>query len=137
MSFSIGHVGINVSDLARSLPFYAELLDLKVVQEIHEGERHVGFLMGGEGIFLTIWQQSTGSFSTSRPGLHHLAFQVADADAVVAFEAKLRERNVTLEYGRIVSHGPNSDSGGLFFLDPDGIRLEVYSPTGMSGYDPA
>ncbi|WP_414709340.1 VOC family protein [Pseudonocardia sp.] len=31
---------------------------------------------------LTLWQQSAGAFPADRPGLHHLAFEVADIDAV-------------------------------------------------------
>ncbi|MDT7621581.1 MAG: lactoylglutathione lyase, partial [Pseudonocardiales bacterium] len=29
------------------------------------------------------------------------------------------------------------DSGGVFFTDPDGIRLEVYTPSGLAGKDAA
>lgn len=137
MNLSIGHIAINVTDLARSLAFYTELLDLHIAHEVHEGERHLAFLTNDNGIFLTMWQQSTGAFSTERPGLHHLAFQVEGADEVRAFFQKALDKGVTLEYDRIVSHGAGSDSGGVFFLDPDGIRLEVYATSGIGEYGPA
>jgi hypothetical protein len=30
----------------------------------------------------------------------------------------------------VVAHGEGVASGGIFFTDPDGIRLEVYAPSG-------
>ncbi|HLZ57299.1 MAG TPA: hypothetical protein VKR06_10155 [Ktedonosporobacter sp.] len=36
----------------------------------------------------------------------------------------------------MVPHSEGAASGGIFFTDPDGIRLEIYSPTG-AGENPA
>jgi lactoylglutathione lyase len=33
-------------------------------------------------------------------------------------------------YDGVVPHGEGVSSGGIFFTDPDGIRLEVYAPSG-------
>ena len=30
----------------------------------------------------------------------------------------------------VVAHGEGAASGGIFFTDPDGIRLEIYAPGG-------
>ena len=30
----------------------------------------------------------------------------------------------------VVAHGEGTSSGGIFFTDPDGTRLEVYAPNG-------
>ena len=84
-------------------------------------------------MFLTLWQQSSAGFESSRAGLHHLAFQVPTLDAVQAAEARLRARGQTPRYDGVVPHREGADSAALFFADPDGIRLEIYSPTGAAG----
>lgn len=45
-------------------------------------------------------------------------------------EAKLLEIAVDFAYDGVVPHGEDAASGGVFFHDPDGIRLEIYAPAG-------
>lgn len=33
-------------------------------------------------------------------------------------------------YEGVVPHAEGMQSGGIFFRDPDGIRLEIYAPSG-------
>ena len=54
-------------------------------------------------------------------------------DAVVAAETKLRALGQVPRYDGVVPHREGADSAALFFTDPDGIRLEIYSPTGAAG----
>ncbi len=125
-----GHVGLNVSDLSRSKMFYQEVLGFQVIGESQEEGRRFVFLGDGEKLVLTLWEQSEGRFAKHQPGLHHLSFQAETMEQVVAYQDKLRELNVELEYEGIVPHGEGMASGGIWFEDPDGIRLEIYSPTG-------
>ena len=125
-----GHVGINVTDLARSRDFYADVLGLDVVGTSDSPGREFAFLGVDGTLVLTLWQQSDGRFDPRRPGLHHLSFQVADAEAVAAAEARVRARGAELVHDGVVAHGEGASSGGIFFLDPDGTRLEVFAPTG-------
>ena len=37
-----------------------------------------------------------------------------------------------LHHGGIVPHGEGASSGGIFFEDPDGTRLEIYAPAGAN-----
>ncbi|GAA4515548.1 MULTISPECIES: VOC family protein [Nonomuraea] len=125
-----GHVGLNVTDLTRSIAFYRQVFGFDVLGEQAEGDRRFAFLGRDGGLMVTLWQQSDGGFAADRPGLHHLAFQVPDIEAVRLAEATLRDLGVPLVYDGVVPHGEGASSGGVFFTDPDGIRLEIYAPTG-------
>ncbi|QFZ21498.1 VOC family protein [Saccharothrix syringae] len=125
-----GHVGLNVTDLDRSRGFYQRVFGFESLGEGTEPDRRFAFLGHGGELRLTLWQQSAGAFDTGRPGLHHLSFQVDDIDEVRRAEEVLRELAVTFAYDGVVPHGEGADSGGIFFTDPDGIRLEIYAPSG-------
>ena len=127
-----GHIGLSVTDLDRSLAFYREVLDLELIQESTEAGRRFAFLGAGGRLFLTLWQQSSTGFEPRQAGLHHLAFQLPTFEAVQATEGRLRARGVTPHYDGVVPHREGGESAALFFADPDGIRLEVYSPTGAA-----
>jgi catechol-2,3-dioxygenase len=129
-SLQTGHVALNVSDLERSKAFYQRLLGLSVARESTDAERRWAFLGRDGKLLLTLFQQSSGQFSTQTPGLHHLAFQVADMDQVRAAESIAHELNAPFFHESIVAHSEGSSSGGIFFADPDGIRLEIYAPDG-------
>ncbi len=126
-----GHVGLNVSDLGRSKNFYQDVFGFALMGESQQEDRRFAFLGDGEKLVLALWQQSEGLFDKSQPGLHHLSFQVESAEQVETFQDKLRQLIVPLIYEGIVSHGTGMASGGVYFEDPDGIRLEIYSPTGV------
>ena len=128
--FSTGHIGLNVGDLARSARFYREAFGFEVMGESAEPGREYVFLGQGGTLVITLWPQSGGRATADRPGLHHLSFRVDSIDQVRAAEARLREAGATIHHGGIVSHREGADSGGLFFEDPDGIRLEIFAPSG-------
>ncbi|MGH7513043.1 MAG: VOC family protein [Gemmatimonadales bacterium] len=128
-----GHIGLSVTDLDRSLAFYREVLELEVIQASAEAGRRFAFLGAGGRLFLTLWQQSSAGFEPRQAGLHHLAFQLPTFEAVQATEARVRARGGTPHYDGVVPHREGADSAALFFSDPDGIRLEVYSATGAAG----
>jgi catechol 2,3-dioxygenase-like lactoylglutathione lyase family enzyme len=129
-SFTTGHIGLNVSDIERSKQFYRGLFDFDLLGESQEEGRRYAFLARGGVLVLTLWQQSNGRFPSDRPGLHHLSFQVENIDAVRAFEARLRALGTNPLYEGVVPHSEGATSGGIFFTDPDGIRLEIFSPSG-------
>jgi catechol-2,3-dioxygenase len=130
---SPGHIGLSVTDLDRALAFYQDVLELEVLQVSSDPDRRFAFLGAGGRLSLTLWQQSAAAFDPGTAGLHHVAFQVPTLEAVQAAEAKLRARGVTPRYDGVVPHREGADSAALFFTDPDGIRLEIYSPTGAAG----
>ena len=129
-SVQTGHIGLNVSDLARSKQFYQQVFGFEVLGESLEVGRQFAFLGQNGTPILTLWQQSEGRFATRHVGLHHLAFQVGTIDDVRAFEQRLRALGTPFLYDGVVPHAEGADSGGVYFEDPDGIRLEIYSPIG-------
>ncbi|MFC4057855.1 VOC family protein [Planomonospora corallina] len=130
MTFRTGHIGLNVSDLDTSLDFYRKVFGFEVLGESHEEGRRHAFLGLDGTLVLTLWQQSEGRFAAGLPGLHHLAFQVPDIEAVRRAETVVRGLGAVLHHDGVVPHREGSASGGVFFEDPDGIRLEIYAPDG-------
>ncbi|HEX3783820.1 MAG TPA: VOC family protein [Pseudonocardiaceae bacterium] len=136
-ALSTGHVGLNVTDLARSIAFYQQALGLDVVSEGRDGDREWAFLGQDGTLLITLWRQSAGRFDGEHPGLHHLAFQVETLAEVRAVQRKLRELGAEFHYDGVVPHEEGAASGGVFFTDPDGIRLEVCTGAGVADEQPA
>jgi catechol 2,3-dioxygenase-like lactoylglutathione lyase family enzyme len=128
-----GHIGLNVSRLDRSIAFYRAVFGFDLIRQSDGTGRAYAFLGRDGAVVLTLWQQSDGAFATDRPGLHHLAFRVESLDEVRAAESRVRAQGARLHHDGIVAHAEGADSGGLFFEDPDGIRLEIFAPTGLAG----
>lgn len=71
-----------------------------------------------------------------RPGLGRpapLALSAGAIEEVRQYEERLRSLGVEFAYEGVVAHGEGAASGGIFFHDPDGTRLEISVPTGAEG----
>lgn len=136
MTPAMGHIGINVTNLDHSVEFYSQVFGLARIGGSDTQGRRFAFLGDGQRLVLTLWEQSSGRFNGGMPGLHHLSFQVGTIEDVAIAEESLRERNVTFLYDGVVPHAEGSASGGIFFEDPDGTRLEIFTPSGV-GHQPA
>ncbi|MCB5179137.1 VOC family protein [Streptomyces antimicrobicus] len=128
-----GHVGLNVTELARSLGFYREALGFDLLGEGKEEGRRYAFLGRDGELVLTLWEQAEGAYAPATAGLHHLAFSAGTIEEVRAYEERLRALGVDFAYEGVVAHGEGAASGGIFFHDPDGTRLEISVPTGAEG----
>ncbi|MEU9148750.1 VOC family protein [Streptomyces sp. NPDC048349] len=128
-----GHVGLNVTDLDRSLAFYRDALGFRVLGEGKEEGRRFAFLGQDGELVLTLWQQADGAFAPASAGLHHLALSAGAVEEVRAYEERLRSLGVEFAYEGVVAHSEGAASGGIFFHDPDGTRLEISVPTGAEG----
>lgn len=127
------HIGANVTDLARSIEFYCEALELDLISQSSEGDRRYALLGSGGELPVTLWQQSTGGFATDRPGLHQLAALVADVDSVRQAEADLGplgRPSCTTASSRTARASPLAESSST---TPDGTRLEIYATSGVDG----
>jgi len=131
-----GHVGINVTDLSRSVAFYERALGLDVLGRSDATDRRYAFLGQDGALVLTLWEQASGSFDPSAAGLHHLSFQADGVDQVREAERRLQGLGATFVHDGVVPHQEGGESAGIFFLDPDGTRLEVFAPHGAEGHAP-
>ncbi|WP_405840068.1 VOC family protein [Streptomyces sp. NBC_01518] len=132
MTPHLGHIGLNVTDLDRSLAFYRDVLGFALLAEGKEDDRRYAFLGDGTGDHpvLTLWQQAQGPYDNDRAGLHHLAFAADSIERVRQYEEALKAYGAEFAYEGVVAHREGAASGGIFFHDPDGTRLEISVPTG-------
>ena len=122
---SLNHANLTVNDLAKSRAFYERLLP-QLGYRLLFAETDVFGYQGADGLKLFFAQaRERTSFDRYHVGLHHLAFNAPDRAFVDAVHGKLVEWGTTIldapaEY-------PQYEAGyyAVFFLDPDGIKLEV------------
>ena len=127
------HLDLVVSDLERSLAFYAGLLEPlgwtrlgEIVGE--EGERVVYRSVPGSFTALGLREKRSDAhgvpFDRYAVGLHHLCFDVASREVVDERAAWLKDQGAEIESGpREYDYTPGYYA--VFFLDPDGIKLEL------------
>ncbi|GGY30890.1 VOC family protein [Streptomyces omiyaensis] len=132
-TLNTAHIGINVTDLDRSLRFYGEALGFEVIGSGDADGRRHAFLGRGGSLVLTLWQQAEGGYDAARAGLHHLAFEAESIEKVREAEARLKALGVPFAHDGVVAHREGAASGGIFFHDPDGTRLEISVPQGAEG----
>ena len=125
------HLSLSVSDLDKSTEWYQQVLGLDVAAQIDgEGFRRTRLRAPGSGVTLTLTrhdQQSGETFSERRPGMDHVALQVASADEVKTLKDRFEQLGV--------DHSEVKGSNGTAMItlrDPDNIQIEVFG----GGLDP-
>jgi glyoxylase I family protein len=109
----INHVAVPISDRRTALPFYRDLLGLKLIPAMVDGP-YVTWLQLADGAMIhPVEPRPDGAAYT-----YHVAFEVADFDAALeAVEAAglaIESQGVRLDGQRY-----------LFVRDPDGNRVEL------------
>jgi len=137
MGLSAGHVGINVTNLDRAISFYERAFGLVVVHRVPEGDQRFAYLGDGERITLTLWEQAGGGYCGTCAGLHHLAFEAGSVGELEAAVTRIRELGATIHHDGLVAHREGATSGGVFFEDPDGTRLEIFVSSGLTAEAPS
>lgn len=142
------HVGICVSDLERSLPFYRDALGFRELGTLDvagdEASRllaiadvklHAVYLERDDTRIELLFYPERGSpadpepVAMNRPGFTHLSFRVDDLEAVTAAIAASGGR--VLEETRI--DNPRFGAKAIFATDPDGTRIELVEAPGDPG----
>ncbi len=125
---SLGHVGIFVEDVDRSLSFYRDLLGLTLTDaDERNGMYFFSSRPDREHHEFLICRGRTAPRGVRL--LQQISFRCDSLEDVIAFWRRLDAAGVTFD--RIVSHG---NAVGVYFFDPDGNRCEIYWPTGLQAH---
>lgn len=135
----VGHLGIQVTEMDRSLDWYTNTLGLTFTGRWPHGE-------DGELCFLRFTDDHHNIVLFTHPTevdpdtrdvgynpLQHIALEVEGRDEWLKALAELQRKGVEIVEGPLV-HGPEGDPrniGGsgtrsFYFLDPDGNKIEIY-----------
>ncbi len=109
---SINHVGLPISDRAKSLAFYRDIIGLQVIPHEIDGNPLV-WTKAEDGSMVHLIEPPPGADSRT-----HVALQVDDIDAALA---------AVKEAGIELTSGPGERHNGqryFFVSDPDGNRIE-------------
>jgi methylmalonyl-CoA/ethylmalonyl-CoA epimerase len=130
----VDHIGVAVEDLDAAIALHAETYEMELVhREVVEEQGVEAVLLDvGEGHVELLRPLSdetpVGRFLAKRgPGLHHVAYQVADVQATLS---ALRERGL-----RLIDEQPRTGIRGsrVAFLHPassGGVLTEIVQPSG-------
>ena len=120
----IGHVVLKVTDIARSVEFYTNVLGFRV------SDVYPDSMMPGKMVFMRCNQDHHGVAlvggapgATARHELHHLAFEVASLDEVMRARDHLKRNDVTIVFEGRRRAGVQV---AVEFLDPDEHVLEIF-----------
>lgn len=119
----LDHVAIVVSDMDRSIVFYTEVLDLKLILDGRaSGGEKKSFLGTKSKAIVALSEDKNRSNPKNEniEGVNHIAFGVDD---LLKASNTLEERGVEFIE---VKTGDDGKPQAYHFLDPDGLELEIY-----------
>ena len=122
---SIDHIAIISSDYQKAKDFYVDKLGFKVKREVERKDRDdfIITLEASNDIEIELFIEKNPPRRVTRPeaaGLRHLAFRVQDIEESVE---KLNKKGIETEEIRI---DPQNGKRMTFFMDPDGLPLELH-----------
>jgi catechol 2,3-dioxygenase-like lactoylglutathione lyase family enzyme len=116
----IDHMSIRVSDYAKSKEFYGKLFEYLGFEISDEYPTTIGWTNGKTRYWIAA-AEGRQKYRIGDVGLHHYAFQLRSRRDVDGLQGFLEGQGV-----RIVDPAAEyyEDYYAVFFLDPDGIKLE-------------
>ena len=132
----VHHVDLVVSSIARSLPFYRDLLGPLGYHRVSEVEGERGetiWYFSGPGTSIGLRQAQTVAPPPDRyaVGLHHLALEAHSRGLVDERADWLRGQGAEIESGPEEYHY-TPGYYAVFFYDPDGLKLEIVHQPGLA-----
>jgi catechol 2,3-dioxygenase-like lactoylglutathione lyase family enzyme len=120
------HIGLAVRDVAEARDFFVDALGFAVVAERPD---YPAIFVSDGMILLTLWQVASPATATpfdrrANVGLHHLALQVADPDALRTVFARVRSHpGVAIEFAPEPMRAGSATHHFICAM-PGGIRVE-------------
>jgi len=118
----IDHAAISCKDLNRSLKFYTQILGLEISEREHQKPGVEQFLDCGSSLIgLMQGKPEDGEHLLQDKGIggNHISFRVRTTDFDMILE-NLKSRSVTILFSK-----KREKSWSIYFLDPDGNKLEI------------
>ncbi|WP_422733935.1 VOC family protein [Micromonospora sp. WMMD558] len=122
----LNHAVLYVSDLERSVAFYAEVLGFRRVPMTPDGFRGAAFLQAPDstndhdlGLFEVGAGAGRSAAGRSTVGLYHLAWEVDTLDDLAATAQRLAAA------GALVGSSDHGTTKSLYGQDPDGLEFEI------------
>ncbi len=117
----IDHLVLTVSDFGKSKKFYGELLKFLGFEVLDDCEDAIGWTNGSTRVWLYEADAKARKYRRGDIGFEHYAFQLKSRKDVYALEKFVRKMGA-----KIVDPADQyyDDYWAVFFLDPDGMRLE-------------
>jgi len=128
IAVSLNHVGVYVSNLAKSTAFYENILNLKQIPEPFHDGKHTWFSIGVAG-HLHLIQGEAKEFTRDKND--HLCFSVK---SIEAFIANLDNHKVEYTNWPGTAKEPTVRVDGvkqIYFKDPDGHLIEINNDASM------
>jgi catechol 2,3-dioxygenase len=136
----LGHIGITVRDVDRTIDFYTKYLGMKLTEKfVYPPDRLGHGVAVAEGAFIrcdvthhemSIFRMREDIVPSGTPdaprfgfGLHHIAFELDSPKALLALFTKMRDGGVEIVNSR--KGGPGNQPR-FYARDPDGNLLEFY-----------
>jgi len=121
------HIGLTVSMLEESASFFTNLLGWK---EVRRNDEYPAIFVSDGVTMITLWatkEDPSNQFNKDiNVGLHHVAFQVENEDALNDVYKILIENKIKIEFApELLRQGPAKH---MICYDPSGIRVEFIWP---------
>lgn len=124
------HVGLSVPDLEAAARFFCDVLGFS---QVGDNPAYPSKFVSDGSTLITLWQVADPATATqfdrrANVGLHHLALGVADADALDAVHARVKDHP-----GTAIEFAPEPIRAGsttrhFICAMPGGIRIEFATP---------
>jgi catechol 2,3-dioxygenase len=138
----VGHVGIHVTDMDRSLTWYRDILGLTLTGRWPAGGGEMAFMRFDEEhhnivLFTHPTKVTPENRNSGYNALQHIALEMDSRDEWLKALHDLRQKGVKIERGPLI-HGPEGGDGpgtllggsgsrSFYFNDPDGNSIELYT----------
>lgn len=145
----LGHIGLTVRDIDRTVQFYERYLGMRLTEKFEYPPEKIGHGVAVQaGAFircdvthheLSIFKMRSDIIPEDAPdaprygfGLHHIAFELASPQDLLALLKKMKEEGVEIVNCR--KGGPGNQPR-FYARDPDGNLLEFYWGIDQIGWD--